>query len=469
MSDFDQKNGSHSQNNQQNQASGSYEADSTGQGPYPSYTKKGQEQGVDGSPNREQRPSHNRPSEPVKRYDPHDLVRKRRDRMTHHKQKANTFQTPIPKKIAIIACAFTFVVVGYWFFKSDSDHVDENELPVLTASHDTSEETLDGFKEAPSQEDIIAAPHSDKEFYGELDQSQKQSEKDTKTLRSLPERPSQQVSQESLFADNEATSSDTTIEKDSSEKDVVQFTDEDFTESSTDEAQNNESQHQVKVDVIDEPTVIKKDNTDQSHRGPRSRKTLQMALADTSKQLAEDSSALSDQKDIRKQKVENPNESLHIIHDESQAKKDKEQALRRRKQVIAVSRPENTPQMNQRVQNVASTNSGQTKAKAPQSTASSSPSNSTKSARNAQSQTGTYWIQVASLATEDAAVKQAKRLESKTPGNLTNTVRRTIRVDLGKPHGIKYRVQYGPYTKTSAIHRCKKLKSQDRIDCFVTK
>ena len=41
MSDFDQKNGSHSQNNQQNQVSGSYEADSTGQGPYPSYTKKG--------------------------------------------------------------------------------------------------------------------------------------------------------------------------------------------------------------------------------------------------------------------------------------------------------------------------------------------------------------------------------------------------------------------------------------------
>ena len=44
MSDFDQKNGSQSQDNQQDQTSRSYESDSTGQGPYPSYTKKGHEQ-----------------------------------------------------------------------------------------------------------------------------------------------------------------------------------------------------------------------------------------------------------------------------------------------------------------------------------------------------------------------------------------------------------------------------------------
>lgn len=334
-----------------------------------------------------------------------DLVRKRRERMLNHKPSTSP-KLPLGKKIAGISIAFAFVVVGYWVLKDDDYLLDGGGLPVITA--ESSVEGEEEFKEAPTKEDIITSPHSDKTFYSELDQSQ-QSNTPT-NLRKLPEDPSPQVSQQAMMV--EADSSDAKIDMADALK-----------SQETSVEQPGTSSDEVTVAVVDE---AKTEPVKQPSKQPeKPHKTLEMAIRETSQNLQTESNILAQDDTIEKHQVRTPNDHLKIVDKDS-----------------------DTP-------------------KAPSVAALKSTQNS--DASMSSKTTGAYWVQVAALTNENSAVTEAKRIEGKANGHLDQTKRRTVRVDLGKPKGIKYRVQYGPYAKQGAVDACKTLKSQDGIGCFVVR
>ena len=80
-----------------------------------------------------------------------------------------------------------------------------------------------------------------------------------------------------------------------------------------------------------------------------------------------------------------------------------------------------------------------------------------------------YWVQVASLPTQASAHKEAKRLQGKSAKELKVQKYRTVRVDLGKPKGVRYRVHFGPLSKSQAVQKCKNLKGNEKISCLVVK
>ncbi len=275
------------------------------------------------------------------------------------------------KKIAIISVIFTGVVMGIWTIKTLNAPLNDMNIPLLT--------TLDMnphlFKEAPGQEDIIISPHSDKEFYAELDRDQKKTPPGQ--LRIKEERPSKQVSQEALLTEK-FTEKTPIIEEISKPEKISKI--------ETISSQEN-------ISIVETPTALTEimSYTPQknSQKAKKFRKTLEMTIQETKKKM-------------RHKTTLNKKVFLKKI---SLKKKSK----------------------------------------------------------------GSYWIQVASLSTENAALIESKRLQRKSKKELKSESFRTVRVDLGKPKGVKYRVHFGPYERSTAIQKCKNLKGQERINCLVVK
>ncbi len=371
-----------------------------------------------------------------------DLVRKRRERMKNHKPTTAP-RIPLAKKIAGISIVFAFVVVGYWTFKKDDYLLGDGELPVITAESSISDGA--DFKVPPTEEDIIASPHSDKQFYSELDQSKPNQTNAVKAggLRALPEDPSQQVSQEKMMAQAEQ---DLSKEANAGES---------MTVASTQKGDDNPVQAEAAKDVV--VAVVDEPKAQEARKVSKPRKTLEMAIQETQNKVKQESQVLSYQKNVTKHKVRTANDHLDIVRDDSLTTAAKTSNTGAGKPKTIQVKSADNAKKTVRVHYNKVPEGMKATAKAP--VRSAAPKSSPKA--------GSYYIQVASLANEGAAASEAKRIENKAAGDLSAANRRTVRVDLGQPKGIKYRVQYGPYAKQNAVDACKSLKGKSGIGCFV--
>ena len=378
-----------------------------------------------------------------------DLVRKRRDRMKNHRPSTSPKLSPQKKLFGfILLCAFA--IGGYWTFKSDDFTLEDNDLPVLMAEDSSSEDSpsdyLSDFKTAPNEEDIIASPNSDKQFYAELDQSERKSLERKKTgLRALPERPTEQISQEAM--QNEA------IELAEKESEEVQQ------DAIVAEAQNPQ----------ENPNKVEPSKT-----VSRPKKTLEMAMMETKRKMLAESKLLASNDDLSKKELKNPTDQLKIIENADDTSGSS----------TTTGTPQKTKTQNAKITLETTSKSSKSGSKLLAKAETTKPKPAviqTKSSAKTQAvptksqnktvtiHKGAYWVQVASMSTQDTAVKESKRIESRSKNLLSAKNRRTLRVDLGKPKGIKHRVQYGPFSKPSAVDTCKTLKGEYGISCFVTR
>ena len=337
------------------------------------------------NPERPERPGRPEHSERPERTNPEmhsdrdalNMVRKRRSGGGSSGGSSGKFHLTMPLKIGAVALIFAGVVLSVWMMKSTQTPLNDDDLPVLSADID-----MDDFKVAPSEEDEVRVPHSDKEFYSELDSA---GSKTKDAFRKAPERPSEQVSQEALFAKGssaatEEASTETTKEASGVPVKVI-------------ENANNAAKKAYKAPA---PTV--------STSKPQ--KTLEMAIQET-------------QKEMKK-------EAHHLSQDKMLSKK----------------------------------------------VSSAKQTGSRKASVTPGAKVGTskgYWVQVASLPTQKAAQTEALRLQAKSAKELKTQKYRTVRVDLGKPTGIRYRVHFGPFPKKQAVQKCQNLKGNEKISCLVVK
>ena len=68
-----------------------------------------------------------------------------------------------------------------------------------------------------------------------------------------------------------------------------------------------------------------------------------------------------------------------------------------------------------------------------------------------------YSLQLGSLPTEIIAQQELKRLKNKYH-DLINTVIKVVKIDLGKPKGVRYRISAGSFTKKHALKKCNNIK-----------
>lgn len=303
------------------------------------------------------------------------------------------FNLSMPVKISAIALIFAGVVLSVWTMKSSRSFIDDDDLPMIANDFGA-----DSFKVAPGEDDSIQAPHSDKEFYSELEPTP--STAPNEEFRATPEMPSNQISQAALA-------------KEEGESDVSQ--------PSKIETKGASSQE------TDRPTVnvVETANkTPETYKAPaptvssQPRKTLQMAINET-------------QQDIHKT-------AKNLAHDRDLSKT----------QGSALATLPVTPK------------------EAPKAAVTTSPLKIVETPTpNAQK---IYWVQIASLPTQAAAQKEWSRLQGKASAILKGQNHRSVRVDLGKPKGIRYRVHVGPFTKAQAIQKCQNLKNS-QMGCLVIK
>ncbi len=309
-----------------------------------------------------------------------NLVRKRRPMGAPLKKSSEKFQLTMPIKIGAVALIFAGIVLSVWTMKSAHTPVNDEDLPVIA-----SELEMDDFKVAPSEKDDGQVPHSDKEFYSELEPAKPIAQKEA--FRKAPERPSKQVSPETLFAKGAAA-----VKEEVPTKATKEVSDGD-------------------VKVVDNAN----DSAKQAYKAPaptvsasKPRKTLEMAIQDTQSEMRRNANRLARNDNLSKNDVKK-----------------------------VVSAPVSVP----------------TKA-----------STSVKAAGGQG-----YWVQVASLPTQASAQKEAKRLQAKSKKELKSQDYRTVRVDLGKPKGIRYRVHFGPFSRSQAVQKCQNLKGNEKISCLVVK
>lgn len=281
------------------------------------------------------------------------------------------FQLTMPVKIGAIALIFAGIVLGVWTMQSAKTPVSDEDLPVIAADFEAED-----FKVAPTGEDDTRTPHSDKEFYGELDSKQVASKKEG--FRSEPETPVAQVSQEALSV--ESAVNDAEVPK-----------------------VEDKGTAAVPVDVVESATATK-----ETYKAPaptvstKPKKTLEMAISETQGTIRKTAETL-----VQEQKPAKPVQKNSA------------------KPVKLVS-----------VTPIASK---------------------------------TYWVQVGSLPTKTAAQKEWVRLQKKAPAVLKGQGYRAVRVDLGKPKGVRYRVHVGPFSRSQAVQKCQALKGSNKVSCLVVK
>ncbi|NCP62853.1 MAG: SPOR domain-containing protein [Alphaproteobacteria bacterium] len=317
------------------------------------------------------------------------------------------FNLSMPVKISAVALIFAGVVLSVWTMKSSRSFMEDDDLPTIANDFGT-----DSFKVAPGEEDAIQVPHSDKEFYSELEPAQPTYGKEA--FRATPEAPSEQVSQEALFVEAGKVPETEMISEESTEK-----TRDEISDSSSDagsvslSAQEAKDAHITVVEAVNDVSETYKAPAPTVSNKPK--KTLEIALGETQQPVGKADATKAD--------------------------------VQQKAQQVVVKTTMPTPS---KVKSVPS--------KAMLSTTVS----------GAQGAQRVYWVQIASLPTQAAAQKEWMRLQGKAPQTLKGQSYKTVRVDLGKPKGIRYRVHVGPFSKAQAVQKCRTLKGSS-LDCLVIK
>ena len=338
---------------------------------------------------------------------------------------AGKFNLSMPVKISAIALIFAGIVLSVWTMKSSRSFMDDDDLP--TIANDFGADT---FKVAPGEEDAIQVPHSDKEFYSELEPAKLTLNKEE--FRATPEAPSEQVSQEALFVEASNVPETAVSAEESVEKPTV--------EASAAPAKK-EVHSIVPIEEIKGPdiTVVEAANdASKTYKAPAPtvsnapRKTLEMAIHETQRDIHKKAAALVRDRSLSKDQLGGDKVAVR-----------KGMSDQRASSAAMINVSTSTP----------------SKAK----TDSLAVATTTSVAGDR-----VYWVQIASLPTQASAQKEWVRLQGKAPKTLKGQDYKTVRVDLGKPKGIRYRVHVGPFSKTQAVQRCQNLKSSN-IGCLVVK
>ncbi|HBN23194.1 MAG TPA: hypothetical protein DD412_08160 [Holosporales bacterium] len=319
---------------------------------------------------------------------------------------AGKFNLSMPVKISAIALVFAGVVLSVWTMKSSRTFMDDDDLPTIANDFGA-----DAFKVEPGEEDVIQAPHSDKEFYSELEPAKSSHGKEA--FRATPEVPSEQVSQEALFVEASKLPETGVASEENTEKTVANTSDTstNMGASSPASAQEAKATDITVVEAVNDVSETYKAPAPTVSNTPR--KTLEMAIGETQQPVQKTGAT---------------------------------------KNVAAQQMPPKTV--------VKTTISASSKAK-------SAPSKAT-TATTVSGAKRVYWVQIASLPTQAAAQKEWVRLQGKAPKILKGQNYKTVRVDLGKPRGIRYRVHVGPFSKAQAVQKCQGLKGS-KLGCLVVK
>ncbi len=332
-----------------------------------------------------------------------DSVRKLRAMGLSKGGVVGKFNLSMPVKISAVALIFAGVVLSVWTMKSSRSFMDD-DLPTIVNDFGA-----DPFKVAPGEEDAVQVPHSDKEFYSELEPAQSTYGKEE--FRAIPEAPSEQVSQEALFVEaGKVPETEITYEESAEKKrDKVSDISSDARPVAV-SAQEAKGADITVVEAVNDVSETYK--APASTVGNKSRKTLEMTLGETQQPVGK--------ADVTKADVQQKAPQVVVkttMPTSSKAKSDPSKAM------------------------LSTTVSGAEKV---------------------------YWVQIASLPTQAAAQKEWTRLQGKAPQTLKGQSYKTVRVDLGKPKGIRYRVHVGPFSKAQAVQKCRTLKGSN-LDCLVIK
>jgi hypothetical protein len=346
---------------------------------------------------------------------------------------ASKFNLSMPVKISAIALVFAGIVLSVWTMKSSRSFMDDDDLPTIANDFGAS-----AFKVEPGEEDAIQVPHSDKEFYSELEPAKPTQNKEE--LRAAPEAPSEQVSQEALFVEASKVPEMAILPEGREENEEPQASD--ISSRVVESSSNSKSVVDVKTveKKVEEVTVVEAANdTPETYKAPaptvslnKPRKTLEMAIDETQRKIHRTASALAHDRSLSKDQ----SAGGKVV-----VKKDVVTQVTSPKMTVAVSTP--TPKKTQAVSSVIATTTASSGARA-------------------------YWVQIASLPTQAAAQKEWVRLQGKAPKTLKGQNYNTVRVDLGKPKGIRYRVHVGPFSKAQAVQKCQNLKGAN-LGCLVIK
>lgn len=434
-----------------------------------------------------------------------NMVRSRRPKIgTTAGGIMSVFPLTLPVKIGLVALLVSAGVIGFWMMKSPSTPATGSTLPVIAPS----QEVID-FKAAPTSKDAVQIPHSDKEFYSELDASK--TGQNQEAMRAIPERPESQISQEALFVDGNPlpgvqdtssnvtplataplmvqksmpsqpkslqgdemlTAADAPLDDGDGASDGTSVTPpesvmpEPDTGGSEDTSNPNEDIRVVE-NASDSPTQAYASPAPSAYQG-KPRKTLEMAIHETERAVSQQAREFEKQDNVGKKDVGVdltasgvPHRQLRIISQKEKAQK-AEAAFQN---VEAVESSEGAT--NDVVKAEPEKGSIEVEPKA----ASVQPSpkaDTPKSTPSPQKGKGNYWLQLASVASEKTAQSEGKRLQAKAGGELQSARLKTVRVDLGKPKGIRHRVHFGPYSREEAIQKCEALKNKSNMTCLVVK
>lgn len=330
------------------------------------------------------------------------------------------FKLSTPVKISALALVFAGVVLSVWTMKSSRSFMEDDDLPTIANDFGAN-----AFKVEPGEEDAIQAPHSDKEFYSELEPAKPTGNKEA--FRATPETPSKQVSQEALFAEgNKISEAEAVFEEKAVNKEL----------SPSSKGTDTPAKPIVAVAVVeaanDAPATYKAPAPTVSITKPR--KTLEMAIGETQQSMRKTAQSLVHDRSLSKAQLGKANSAV---------KKD-------------VAARHEVPKSSANSKSV------------PLKSASTLAAVKAKTVTPSSVATGSYWVQIASLPTQAAAQKEWTRLQRKVPTLLKGQNYKTVRVDLGKPTGIRYRVHVGPFSKTTAVQKCQGLKGSS-LGCLVVK
>ena len=362
-----------------------------------------------------------------------NLVRNRR--LT--KNAKRHFHLSMPAKISAVALIFIGAVTGVWLMRSSPHVVNEDDLPLLTTEFEGEE-----FKVAPDEADAFHVPHEDKTLYSEFEPKDQRAIPEK--LRTEAEVPHPQVSQEDLMAQAELAPQPSSAPQ-------TQMSVEDQPASEATVAQNHSSATPEAKDFVSksDPTTAEetitvvesvethvKEELDQSKQNPNSSYNKSVILALLSKDGKQ-----SDPSSV------NSNGQPHLTP--------APQALEQNPASALASQATGTTQ--EGVQKGAKGFEGAFEG-----------ANSSGMPQAATLGKAGYWIQLASLPTETAAEKEWNRIQAKCTQDLNQQDHRIMRVDLGKPKGVRYRLQCGPLPRSEAVQKCRSIKSNG-VDCLVVK
>jgi Sporulation related domain. len=346
-----------------------------------------------------------------------NLVRNRRLAKTPKR----SFRLPMPAKISAVALIFIGAVTGVWLMRSSPHVVNEEDLPLLTAEFEGEE-----FKVEPDEADAFHVPHEDKTLYSEFEP--KAQRPAPEKLRPEPEVPHSQVSQEELMAQAELASQSTVQAPLQEQADLAA----------------NSAQTPASVPTADNAASLSQD------RDPTAEKAITVVESMESQVKEEATQA--------EQAPSNPQHKSVILA-----------LLANGSQQPGTPAEHPTPKTNGTSPAQASTakvNDGAVPA--PLKEAPIREMTHALSMAQDNTKIGMYWVQVASLPTETAAEKEWNRIQAKCTKDLNGHDHRLMRVDLGKPKGVRYRVQCGPFARPDAVQKCRNMQ-HNGVNCLVVK